>query len=193
MDIHLMETDTNRVMNDTCIGRYDIGVLRIPENYYEMTNKLITSKNLVSQVLLEYRYGVAIHKSHPLARYDDIPYEELRQFPEICNSNNEPEIIRRASVNQSYDESRSFKKINVYDRGTQVSMLKTVKNSYMWVPPMSQKVLKYNDLVTRKCSYANNLNRDMIIYRKASENSTLIADCIRAVYEYADKVEGLEI
>ena len=72
-------------------------------------------------------------------------------------------------------------------------MLKTVKNSYMWVPHVSEGILRYNDLVTRKCSYANNLNRDMIIYRKASENNAFIADCIRTVYEYADKVEGLEI
>ena len=72
-------------------------------------------------------------------------------------------------------------------------MLKTVKDAYMWVAPMSQSILRYNDLVLRKCSYANNLNRDMIIYRKASENSTLIMDCIRTVYEYADMIEGLEI
>ena len=33
----------------------------------------------------------------------------------------------------------------------------------------------------------------MIIYRKASENNALITECVRTVYEYADKIEGLEI
>ncbi len=189
MDIHLMETDTNRVMNDTCIGRYDIGVLRIPENYYEMTNKLITSKNLVSQVLLEYRYGVAIHKSHPLARYDDIPYEELRQFPEICNSNNEPEIIRRASVNQSYDESRSFKKINVYDRGTQVSIMATVKDAYMWVPPVRNPIFENVGIIIKKCSFAKENNRDILVYRKSSESNSMVMDCVNSLVKFGEKLK----
>ena len=134
-----------------------------------------------------------MNMNHPLAEYDDIPYEELSKYPEIIHGDDEPEMVRRASINQDYDDKRSTKRIFIYDRGTQISMLKTVKNAYMWVSPMSQSSLKYNDLVVRKCSYANNLNRDMIIYRKASENSTLISDCVRTVYEYADKIEGLEI
>ena len=193
IEVHVMETSTAKVMEDICAGKFDIGFIRIPSTYAEMIESRLKARNLVGRTVMEFPLQIVMSMNHPLAKYDDIPYELLYEYPEIIHGDDEPEMMRRASINSDYDDKRSTKRIFIYDRGTQISMLKTVKNAYMWVPPMSQKLLKYNDLITRKCSYANNLNRDMIIFRKASENNTLIADCVRAVYEYADKVEGLEI
>lgn len=193
IEVHVMETSTSKVMEDICAGKYDIGFIRIPSTYSEMIESRLKARNLVGKTIMEFPLQVVMNVNHPLSKYEDIPFELLSQYPEIIHGDDEPEMIRRASINQDYDEKRSPKRIFIYDRGTQISMLKTVKDAYMWVPPMSQSILRYNDLVLKKCSYANNLNRDMIIYRKASENSALITDCIRTVFEYADKIEGLEI
>ena len=193
LEVHVMETSTAKVMEDICAGKFDIGFIRIPSTYADMIESRLKARNLVGRTIMEFPLQIVMNMNHPLAEYDDIPYEELSKYPEIIHGDDEPEMVRRASINQDYDDKRSTKRIFIYDRGTQISMLKTVKNAYMWVSPMSQSSLKYNDLVVRKCSYANNLNRDMIIYRKASENITLISDCVRTVYEYADKIEGLEI
>ncbi|WP_028516561.1 LysR family transcriptional regulator [Ruminococcus flavefaciens] len=193
LEVHVMETSTAKVMEDICAGKFDIGFIRIPSTYADMIESRLKARNLVGRTIMEFPLQIVMNMNHPLAEYDDIPYEELSKYPEIIHGDDEPEMVRRASINQDYDDKRSTKRIFIYDRGTQISMLKTVKNAYMWVSPMSQSSLRYNDLVVRKCSYENNLNRDMIIYRKASENSTLITDCVRTVYEYADKIEGLEI
>jgi DNA-binding transcriptional LysR family regulator len=193
LEVHVMETSTAKVMEDICAGKFDIGFIRIPSTYSDMIESRLKARNLVGRTIMEFPLQIVMSMNHPLAAYEDIPYEELAKYPEIIHGDDEPEMVKRASINQDYDDKRSQKRILIYDRGTQISMLKTVKNAYMWVSPMSQSILRYNDLVTRKCSYASNLNRDMIIYRKASENSSLIAECIRTVYEYADKIEGLEI
>ncbi|MBP5378397.1 MAG: LysR family transcriptional regulator [Ruminococcus sp.] len=193
IEVHVMETSTAKVLEDICAGKYDVGFIRVPSSYAEMIESRLKARNLVGRTIMEFPLQIVMSDKHPLAEYDDVPYELLSQYPEIIHGDDEPEMVRRASINQNYDEKRSTKRIFIYDRGTQISMLKTVKDAYMWVAPMSQRILKYNDLCTRKCSYANNLNRDMIIYRKASENNALISDCIRTVYEYADKIDGLEI
>jgi DNA-binding transcriptional LysR family regulator len=193
IEVHVMETSTVKVMEDICAGKFDIGFIRIPSSHAEMIESRLRARNLIGKTIMEFPLQIVMKSSHPLAQYDDIPYELLYEYPEIIHGDDEPEMMRRASINQNYDDKRSTKRILIYDRGTQITMLKTVKNAYMWVPPMNQKILKYNDLVLKKCSYANNLNRDMIIYRKASENNTLIADCVRTVFEYADRVEGMEI
>ena len=193
LEVHVMETSTAKVMEDICAGKFDIGFIRIPSTYSDMIESRLKARNLVGRTIMEFPLQIVMSMNHPLAEYEDVPYEELSKYPEIIHGDDEPEMVKRASINQDYDDKRSQKRILIYDRGTQISMLKTVKNAYMWVSPMSQSILRYNDLVTRKCSYASNLNRDMIIYRKASENSSLIAECIRTVYEYADKIEGLEI
>lgn len=193
LEVHVMETSTAKVMEDICAGKFDIGFIRIPSTYSDMIESRLKARNLVGRTIMEFPLQIVMSMNHPLAEYEDVPYEELSKYPEIIHGDDEPEMVKRASINQDYDDKRSQKRILIYDRGTQISMLKTVKNAYMWVSPMSQSILRYNDLVTRKCSYASNLNRDMIIYRKASENSSLITECIRTVYEYADKIEGLEI
>ena len=193
IEVHVMETSTSKVMEDICAGKFDIGFIRTPSSYAEMIESRLKARNLVGRTVMEFPLQLVMGMDHPLAKYEDVPFELLSEYTEIIHGDDEPEMVRRASINQDYDEKRSLKRIFIYDRGTQISMLKTVKNAYMWVAPMSQLILKYNDLVMRKCSYAYNLNRDMIIYRKASENNPVIADCIRTVYEYAAKVEGLEI
>ncbi|WP_024859623.1 LysR family transcriptional regulator [Ruminococcus flavefaciens] len=193
IDVHVMETSTAKVLEDICAGKYDIGFIRIPSTYAEMIESRLKARNLVGRTIMEFPLQIVMSEKHPLAKYDDVPYELLSEYPEIIHGDDESEMVRRASINQDFDEKRFTKKIFIYDRGTQISMLKTVKNAYMWVAPMSQLILKFNELCTRKSSYATNLNRDMIIYRKASENNALISDCIRTVFEYADKIEGLEI
>ncbi|WP_303835770.1 LysR family transcriptional regulator [Ruminococcus flavefaciens] len=193
IDVHVMETSTAKVLEDICAGKYDIGFIRIPSTYAEMIESRLKARNLVGRTIMEFPLQIVMSEKHPLAKYDDVPYELLSEYPEIIHGDDESEMVRRASINPDYDEKRSTKRILIYDRGTQISMLKTVKDAYMWVAPMSQLILKFNELCTRKSSYATNLNRDMIIYRKASENNALISDCIRTVFEYADKIEGLEI
>ena len=193
IDVHVMETSTSKVMEDICAGKHDVGFIRIPSTYAEMIESRLKARNLVGKTVMEFPLQIVMRDTHPLAKYDDIPYELLSEYPEIIHGDDEAELVRRASINQDYNEKRSAKRIFVYDRGTQISMLKTVKNAYMWVAPMPQATLKFNQLVLKKCSYANNLNRDMIIYRKASENNSIIIDCLKTVYEYADKIESLEI
>lgn len=193
IEVHVMETSTAKVMEDIFAGKFDIGFIRIPSSYSDMIESRLKARNLVGRTIMEFPLQLVMSINHPLANYEDVPFEELEKYPEIIHGDDEPEMTRRASINHNYDEKRSQKRIFIYDRGTQISLLKTVRNAYMWVSPMSQSILRYNDLVVRKCSYANNLNRDMIIYRKASENSPLIADCVKTVYEFADKIESLEI
>ncbi len=190
MEINLTESDTNRVMNETCIGKYDVGVLRIPENYYEMTEKVIDSKNLISKVLLEYRFAVAIHRSHPLARFDDIPFEELKRYPEIYNGINEPDMLRRASVNANYEDISSNKRINVLDRGSQVSIMATVRDAFMWVLPIKNPIMETAGIVIKKCSYAQQVNKDIIVYRRSSESNPLVMDCVNTLITFGDKIKN---
>ena len=190
MDIHLVETDTISVMNDTCTGKFDVGVMRIPESYVEMFNERINSRKLISQTLCEYRLGVCIPATHPLAKYDDIPYEELRQYPEIYNGTSDPEMMRRAMLSMDYDDSQAIKRIYVYDRGSQISLLTTVKDSFMWIPPIQNKFLESSGLIIKKCSLAKHLNKDIIIYRKSSENNTLVTECVESLMACSKKVQN---
>ena len=72
---------------------------------------------------------------------------------------------------------------------TTISMLSTVIGAYMWVTPVPASVLAPLKLVVRKCSYAKNLNRDIIVFRKSSENDPLIQECIKTITWFANRID----
>ncbi len=190
MDIHLVETDSISVMNDTCTGKFDVGVMRVPEGYEEMLKERITARKLISKTIAEYHLGVCMPANHPLAKYDDVPYEELREYTEVYNGTSDPEMMRRASLSMDYDDSQAAKRIYVYDRGSQVSMLTTVKDSYMWIPPVVNPILTSVGLVIKKCSLAKHINRDIVIYRKSSENNSIVTECVESLVNFSHKIQG---
>ncbi|MCQ2459012.1 MAG: LysR family transcriptional regulator [Ruminococcus sp.] len=191
MDIHITETDTFNVLNGTCSGKYDIGVIRVPDNYESIFAERTETKKLNTITLLEYNLYVCIKKDHPLAEYDDIPFTELVKYPEIYNGNNELEMLRRAALNPAYDDSLVNKRIHVYDRGSQLSMISTIKDAYMWIPPIDSDVFHGLGLVIRKCSFAKNLNKDVVIYRKSNEDNPLITNCIEKLLEHTAMIKKL--
>ncbi len=56
----------------------------------------------------------------------------------------------------------------------------------MWVGPIHPAPLALGSMVTRPCSYATCLNRDIIIYRKKVENHPMINTCIDYITRFAD-------
>ncbi|MBQ6181134.1 MAG: LysR family transcriptional regulator [Ruminococcus sp.] len=184
--ISLLETSTNKVIEETCNGIADIGVLRIPTLQLDVLQERLESKKLCSRTILEYHLQLMMHKDHPLTKYDDVPFELLEKYPEIIHNDSEPDIVRKASINPDYVSKAGGKKIYVYDRGTQKSMLDIVQNAYMWVGPLHPAPLALGSMTTRRCSYATCLNRDIIIYRKKVEDHPMIKTCIDYITKFAD-------
>ncbi|MBE6863053.1 MAG: LysR family transcriptional regulator [Ruminococcus flavefaciens] len=189
LTVHLLETNTPKALEDVCAGKFDIGVLRTPVSYLDMLNERIRNKNLISKTIMEYQLALMMREDHPLAKYDDVPVELLKDYPEVIHGDDEPEMLRRASINQELHIETSGRKIYIYDRGTQISMLSTVIGAYMWVTPVPASVLAPLKLVVRKCSYAKNLNRDIIVFRKSSENDPLIQECIKTITWFANRID----
>ena len=184
--VSIMESSTNRVIEDICNGVADVGVLRIPTLQLDILQERLESKKLCSKTILEYRMNIILSSDHPLAKYDTIPYELLKDYPEIINKDLEDDIMRKATINPEYDTIKEGKKIFVCDRGTQMSMLNMVKNAFFWVGPLHQPGIAAGKLTVRPCSFATCFNRDIIIYRKKSENNPLIKRSIEYITKSAE-------
>ena len=157
-----------------------------------MIESRLKARNLVGRTIMEFPLQIVMSDSHPLAKYDDVPYELLSEYPEIIHGDDEPEMVRRAAINQDYDEKRSTKRILIYDRGTQISMLKTVKNAYMWVSPVPKQAFPDGGVVMKKCSYANIRMRDLVVCKKTNENNRLIKEFIEFMAGFVEQSIGTE-
>ena len=186
--ISFLETNTNRVIEETCSGMADIGVLRLPTIQLDILQDRLESKKLCSITILEYNLRLMMNANHPLAKYKEVPFELLEKYPEVIHIESETDIVRKASINPDYHSFNGGKKIYVYDRGTQKSMLDIVKNAYMWVGPVHSRALAQGGMVTRPCPFATCLNRDVIIYRKKNENHPMIKTCIDYIQRFAEMI-----
>jgi len=189
MTIHIFETSMPRVLEDIANGKCDVGIVRTPVSYSNMLLERIQSKNMVTKPVKEYTLVLLMRADHPLAEYDDVPYEKLAEYPEVLYGDGEPDIVRRASINQSFDSDISKKKVYIHDRGNQLTTVSNVRNAYMWVSPLPRWLLDRVGLVTKKCSFAHNLNSDIIIYRKSQESSPLVKACIDSIIRYANMAD----
>lgn len=186
--VHFIETNTHRVIEDTGSGKVDIGVIRVPAGQTKLYEQQLATKNLTETVLLEFPMRVLMRATHPLASYKDVPYEELRKYPEIIHGDEDVNIFRKTFINPEYDADNFDKTIYVYDRGSKITMLETIENSYMWVSPVPYSTFADGKMVLRNSSYACIPNRDLIIFKKTSANDKLIKSCIKALSEFTENV-----
>ena len=57
-------------------------------------------------------------------------------------------------------------KIYIFERGSQFDILREVKNSYMWVSPVPEKLRKNYNLVQKHAGFSRQMIRDVLIYKK---------------------------
>jgi len=186
--VHFLETNTHQVIEDAGSGKADIGVIRVPSGQTELYAQQLASKNLTEQVLMEFPMRILMRRNHPLAQYDDVPFEELKKYPEILHGDEDVNLFRKTFINPEYEADSSDKVIYVYDRGSKITMLENVENSYMWVSPVPISNFDDGKMVLKKSSYACIPNRDLIIFKKNSANDKLIKSCIKALGDFTNKV-----
>lgn len=162
--IYFKETNPVTAINDVASGESNMGVVRYQEIYEEHFEKLLQYNELDSELLWQYQSVVMMASDHPLADYADIPYHELMAYTEIVHGDYQVPSLSFSEIKRSSGMESAHRRIYVYDRGSQYDLLKTVPGAFMWVSPVPRKNLEQNGFVTRSCSLAGGLNKDILIY-----------------------------
>ncbi len=186
--MHFLEMNASKVIDDTGAGKFDIGVIRVPANQSRLYDEKLSDKKLTGVLLKEFSMSIMTACGSVLENYDDVPFEKLRECTEIMHGDEDINLFRKNHINPDYDMESVGKIVYVYDRGSKMSMLHTIKDSYMWVAPMPKNDLMRTNTTIKKCSYACVPIRDIIVYNPAHPNMKLINSCIESLQEFMSKV-----
>jgi len=137
-------------------GHAEIGIIRFREGYEEYFQEVAIAAKLTFHILSDYEDVVLMHKSHPLAKCDQVKVEELHQGIEIVHGDN-------YILPQSADE-KVRSQIYTVDRQAQLTLLTTMSGSYMWSVPQSDAELKKYGLVQKKCAGFTKCYREALVY-----------------------------
>lgn len=194
MQVHFTETNTNKVIEAVASGHAELGIIRIPSDYQNFYNSILENKRLFQKTLMEFPMRIVLKKDHPLASCQDISYEQLAEYTEIIHGDDQFPIIKQAQINKSVMEqdqklALNRKQVFVYDRGSQISLLDKIKDSYMWVSPIPLYMLDMFGMIIKDCSYAENMNSDIIISKYDQRHVPHVQNCMNYLLSFAEKLQ----
>ena len=144
-ELFYKETNAQRVITNILKADYHLGILRYASNYDKYFKEMLTEKGLVWELITEFRYVLAMSKEHPLAKQDEVHFDDLKQ-------------------EELPDETE--RRIFVFERASQFDLMAENHETYMWLSPVPQKLKDRYGLVEKNCPDNKKTYRDLLIYRK---------------------------
>ncbi len=184
-DIYYKETNSMRTLNNVVKEEFNLGIVRYQESFEQYYKIQFEEKKLVSETIAEFSYCLLMNENHPLAAKEVIAPEELAPYFEICHADpyvpNLPQLdVKKAELSEYVD-----KRINIYERASQFSLLEKMPEAFMWVSPLSEDLLQKYHLVQRPAKSNSRVYKDVLIYRHDYTLTPLDRAFIEAVKKQA--------
>lgn len=165
-EIFYKETNAMRVIRNILSSDYKLGILRYAVNYDKYFKEMLDEKGLTGELVTEFRYVLVMNRQHPLAQKETIAMADLKSYIEIAHADPYVPSLPMSEVKKEELPEDSERRIFVFERASQFDLLSENHETYMWVSPIPDKLLKRYDLVQRPCADNHKLYRDLLIYRR---------------------------
>ena len=159
------ETNSNRAISNILKADYKLGLIRYAENYDRYFREMLAEKGLCGEVVAEFTYVLSMSADSPLAKLDDITYEDLANYTEIAHADPYVPSLPLATVRKEELPDNIDKRIFVFERASQYELLSTNTDTFMWVSPMPEDLLQKFNLVQKKCKANTKVYKDVLIYK----------------------------
>lgn len=186
-EIVYKETNSMRAIISVLKEEYALGIVRYQSAFEKYFASLFEEKKLNSEVLNEFSYVLVVHKDNPLAKKDSIVAEDLANCIEITHGDPYVPTLPLIDVKRAELSEFSKKRIMVFERGVQFTLLEQVPNTYMWVSPIPQDLMDKFNLVEKKCNLNNKTYKDVLIYRKKYHLTKLDHEFIEKIIQAKNK------
>ena len=112
-------------------------------------------------------------KENPLAKKDRISFDDLPPYIEIAHADPYVPSLPLSKVVKEELPDNVDRRIFVFERASQFDLLSENPETFMWVSPVSDKMLQRYGLVQKKCEDNKKVYKDVLIYREGYKLSRL--------------------
>lgn len=184
--IDYRETSSTQAMKNVAESVNHLAIIRYQTAYEPYYLNALAERRLQYEPIWEFSYRALMSRDHPLAEEGELSYEQIAKYTEILHGDLAVPALPAAEAHQMAKENEGRKTISIYERGSQFELLTRVPGTYIWVSPMPKDVLDRFDLVEKSCKLANNLFRDILVFRagyRFSEADKQFLTQLRAVVD----------
>lgn len=166
VDVFYKETNSSRTITNVVSDNYKLGIVRYAQNYEKYFTALFEEKNLKYEDISNFNYVLVMSKNSPLADCEEIHFEDLRPFIELGHADPYVPSLSLAEVKKEELPDDVERRIFVFERASQFTVLSKNEETFMWVSPMPEEILRRYDLVQKICPDNKKIYKDVLIYHK---------------------------
>lgn len=182
-EVYYKETNAYRVINNVINEEYNLGILRYYINHDRYFKDIIEKKELKCELINQFKYVLIFNKNSALAENKEIHYSDLKDFIEIAHGDPYvPSLSTNELVKTELSEEVS-RRIFVFERASQFELLANNEETFMWVSPVSKRLLDRYGLVQKECIDNTKEYKDLLIYRTNYKLSKLDQEFITKLCE----------
>lgn len=166
LEIYYKETNSHTAINNILYEDYNLGIIRYRNEFEQYFSNMLKDKKLSSRTISGFRMLVLMSENSPLAKLDKINIDELSSYIEIAHGDPYVPSLQSSDLKKTTLSDDIHKRIFVFERGSQFEILNNLTNSYMWVSPVPDSILKRYNLIQKQCTGNLPLYKDVLIYNK---------------------------
>ena len=165
VEIFYQETNALQAVKNILEVGYNLGIIRYAAGYDKYFKQMMADKGLKGELVAEFRYVLVMREDSVLAKMDDIHFQDLQRFIQIAHADPYvPSLPLSAVKNEELPQTP--RRIFVFERGSQFDLLTGNPETFMWVSPLPERLLRQLHLVQRECAENQRMYRDMLIHRQ---------------------------
>ena len=126
---------------------------------------MLEEKGLVYEMITEFSYSLIMSADSPLAQKEEITFDDLKGFIEIAHADPYVPSMPLSKVVKEELPDNIDRRIFIFERASQFDLLYKNPETFMWVSPAPDSLLKRYNLVQKKCIDNNKKYKDVLIYK----------------------------
>jgi Transcriptional regulator len=165
-EIYYKETNAMRAISNILNADYRMGILRYQSAYDRNFKDMLAEKELTSELICEFTHVLVMSSKHPLAEKEEIAIDDLSQYIELAHADTFVPALSPVTARKNEVIGGSTRRVYIFERGSQMDLLSSSPDTFMWVSPIPPRLLELHGLVIRKCAENTRKYRDVLIYKR---------------------------
>lgn len=172
-EVFYKETNSQRAIQNMLAHDYKLGIIRYAENYDRYFKSMLEEKGFQYELVTEFTYSLIMSADNPLAEQDEITFDDLAQYIEIAHADPYVPSMPLSKVVKEELPDNIERRIFVFERASQFDLLSMNPETFMWVSPVPENLLRRYNLVQKSCPENKKIYKDVLIYKKGYKLSKL--------------------
>ncbi|MBP3361903.1 MAG: LysR family transcriptional regulator [Clostridia bacterium] len=165
-EIFYHEANSPAIIDDILNNDCNLGILRYKAEQRDNYFRLFKERGVSAELICEFKFCVAVSERSPLNKKERITKEDLAPYMEISHADPYVPVFPSLSSQKTRLSDKVNKRIYVFERASQLDLLGSNENTFMWVSPIPRRILKMYGISVKYNTYYNQVYNDVLVYRK---------------------------